>query len=195
VIIASVVPGLDIIFEKMINKYLGLEALFVGPGVKSGIHIRTDNPKQLGSDILVGVVAAYYKYGAPAIIIDMGTAITLFYVDEDKELHGGVIVPGIRTSYAGLFSKTSRLEEVRPEKPLNVIGKDTVTCIQSGMLYGTTSMLDGLIRKMKKEIGKNAVVVLTGGEALAIKDFLEEDVIYDQHLVLDGLRMIFNKNN
>jgi type III pantothenate kinase len=195
VIIASVVPGLDSVFEKTIKKYLNLEPLFVGPGVKSGIRIKTDNPKQLGADILVGAVAAYHKYGAPVIIIDMGTAITLFYVDHEKELVGGIIVPGIRTSYAGLFSKTSRLEEVRAEKPLNVIGKDTVTCIQSGMIYGTASMIDGLIRKMKKELQKDALVVITGGEALAIKDFLEEEVIYDRHLIMEGLRIIFNRNN
>ena len=124
----------------------------------------------------------------------MGTVITLFYVNSDKELVGGIISPGIRTSYSSLFSKTAKLEEARAVSPLNVIGKDTVTCIQSGMIFGTASMLDGLIRKMKVEIGEEAKVVLTGGEALMVKDYLEEEVIYDRHLLMEGLRIIYNKN-
>ena len=193
VIIASVVPSLDSIFEKAIKKFFGITPLRRS-GSKSGIHIKTDNPKQLGADILVGVVAGYYRYGAPVIVIDMGTAITLFYVNSDKELVGGIISPGIRTSYSSLFSKTAKLEEARAVSPLNVIGKDTVTCIQSGMIFGTASMLDGLIRKMKVEIGEEAKVVLTGGEALMVKDYLEEEVIYDRHLLMEGLRIIYNKN-
>lgn len=194
VIISSVVPRLDSVFEKAIKKFFGINPLFVEPGVKTGINIKTDNPKQLGADILAGAVAGYHKYGAPIIIIDMGTAITLFYVNENKELIGGIIAPGIRTAYSGLFSKTAKLEEVRAEIPVSVVGKDTVTCIQSGMIYGTASMIDGLIRKMKKEIGAAAKVVLTGGEAGIVKDFLEEDVIYDRHLLMEGLRLIYNKN-
>jgi type III pantothenate kinase len=195
VIIASVVPALDSIYERMVKKYFKLDPIFVGPGIKTGIHIKTDNPKQLGADILVGAVASLQKYGTPSIIIDMGTAITLFYLDKNKELLGGIITPGVRTSYLGLFSKTSRLEEVKMDSPPSVIGKDTITCIQSGMVYGTASMIDGLIRKIKKEIGHNSKVVLTGGESSIIKNFLEEEVIYDENLILDGLRFIYYKNN
>jgi len=194
VIIASVVPRLDSVFEKAIRKFFRITPLFVGPGVKSGIHIKTDNPKQLGADILAGAVAAYHKYGAPAIIIDMGTAITLFYVSENKELLGGVITPGIRIAYSGLFSKAAKLEEVRAEAPASVIGKDTATCIQSGMVFGTAALVDGLIRRMKAEVGTNPAVVLTGGEAVIVKDHLEEEFIYDRHLVMDGLRLIYHKN-
>jgi type III pantothenate kinase len=194
VIIASVVPSLDTIYEKMIRKYFHLVPLFVGPGIKTGINIKTDNPKQLGADILVGAVASLNKYGAPVIIIDMGTAITLFYVDASKELIGGIITPGIRTSYLGLFSKTSKLEEVKMDNPPNIIGKDTITCIQSGMIYGTASLLDGLIRKMKKVCGGNPKVIITGGEAAFVKNFLEEEVIFDENLLLDGLRIIYQKN-
>jgi len=194
-IISSVVPNLDSTYEKMIIKYFNMTPLFVGPGVKSGIKIKTENPKQLGADILVGAVAGYYKYGAPVIIVDMGTAITFFYVDQNKELLGGVIAPGIKTAFRSLVSKTSRLEEVRMDAPLNVIGKDTTSCIQSAMIYGSASMIDGIIRKMKKEINiDNINVVLTGGEAKIIKDFLEEKVIYDDDLLLEGLRIIYNKN-
>lgn len=194
VIIASVVPLLDSVFEKAVRKFFRINPLFVGPGVKSGIHIKTDNPKQLGADILAGAVAAFHKYGAPIIIIDMGTAITLFYVNANKELIGGIIAPGIRTAYSGLFSKTAKLEEAGAEPPVSVIGKDTVTCIQSGMFFGTASMIDGLVRKMKKEIGLETRVVLTGGEASIVKKYLEEEVIYDRHLVMDGLRLVYNKN-
>ena len=104
-------PLLDSVFKKAVRKFFRINPLFVGPGVKSGIHIKTDNPKQLGADILAGAVAAFHKYGAPIIIIDMGTAITLFYVNANKELIGGIIAPGIRTAYSGLFSKTAKLEE------------------------------------------------------------------------------------
>jgi len=194
VIIASVVPSLDTIYDRMIKKYFRIAPLFVGPGIKTGIKIKTDNPKQLGADILVGAVASLNKYGAPFIIVDMGTAITLFYVNADKELIGGIITPGIRTSYLGLFSKTSKLEEVKFDNPPNIIGKDTITCIQSGMIFGTASLIDGLIRKMKKECGDDSKAIITGGEAATIKDFLEEEVVYDENLLLDGLRIIFQKN-
>ncbi|HNZ50295.1 MAG TPA: type III pantothenate kinase [Bacilli bacterium] len=195
VIISSVVPGLDRTFEKMAELYFKTKPLFVGPGTKSGIKIKLDNPKQLGADILVGAVAAYYKYGAPAIIIDMGTAITFAYVNAEKELLGGIIVPGIKTSFSNLVSKTSKLEEVRMDVPLRVIGRDTVASIQSGMIYGTASMIDGMIRKIKQDVNVDrAVVVITGGEARMIMPFLEEKIIYDDHLLLDGLRLIYQKN-
>lgn len=201
VIITSVVPSLDSTFEKMINKYLNKKPIFIGPGVKTGIRVSVENPKQVGADIVVGAVAAKAKYGAPVIIIDMGTAITLFYVDNKSELVGGVIAPGIKTSYRSLVQSTARLEEVRLDEPPSVIGRDTVSCIQSAMIYGTTSMIDGIIRKMKKEAleqfkenGARIKVVLTGGESKVIKDFLEEEVYYDEDLVLEGLYLIYKKN-
>ena len=197
VVISSVVPGLDTTFEKMIFKYFNATPLFVSPGVKTSIKIKIDNPKQLGADILVGAVASYYKYGAPAIIIDMGTAITFAYVNENRELLGGIITPGIKVSFSSLVSKTSRLEEVKIGAPLKVMGKDTVSAIQSGMIYGTASMIDGMIRKIKKEMESkiNPVVVLTGGESNIIKDYLDEKVIVDDNLLLEGLKIIYQKNH
>lgn len=201
IIISSVVPSLDTTFEKMLFKYFNIKPLFVGPGTKTGIKIVADNPKQVGADIIVGAVASIEKYGAPVIIIDMGTAITLFYVDGKKELIGGVIAPGIKTSFDGLFKNTARLEEVKLHEPPSIIGKDTVSCIQSAMIYGTSSMIDGLIRKMKKEITSSSKVkseeirvVLTGGEAKLIQHFLEEKVNFDDDLVMDGLNLIYKKN-
>ncbi len=193
IIISSVVPQLDLIFAKLFEKYLNKKAIFVGPGIKSGINIRLDNPKQLGADILVGAVAAVEKYSSPIIVIDMGTAITFCYVNKNKELLGGIIIPGIKTSFNALFKKTSKLEEVGIEKPKNVVGRDTISSLQSGMVYGMSSTIDGLIKKMKQENGE-AKVVVTGGEARFVIDILEEDVIYDENLLLDGLRILYLKN-
>ncbi|MDD3107230.1 MAG: type III pantothenate kinase [Bacilli bacterium] len=195
VIISSVVPGLDGTFEKMTDRYFNTKPLFVGPGTKSGIKIKIDNPKQLGADILVGAVATYHKYETPAIIIDMGTAITFAYLSQEKEILGGVIVPGIKTAFSGLVSKTSKLEEVRMDAPLKVIGKDTIASIQSGMIFGTASLIDGMIQKIKKEMHIDHVTtILTGGEAKVIKEYLQEPVIYDDNLLLEGLRLLYHKN-
>src|SRR5690554_3511296 len=124
VIVSSVVPELDHIFERMIVKYFNINPLFVNPGIRTGIKVNIDNPKQLGADILVGIVAGKSKYGAPLIVIDMGTAIKFFYVNQNKELLGGIIAPGISTSFSNLFSKASRLEGVKIDVPPSIIGKD-----------------------------------------------------------------------
>lgn len=193
IIVSSVVPLLDTIFEKLSIDYFNITPIFVAPGLKSGIKIKIDNPKQLGADLLVGAVGAVSKYQSPIIIIDMGTAITLSVVNENKEFIGGIIYPGIKTAFNSLIKRTSRLEEAKFKNIDNIIGKDTVSCIQSGMIYGTSSMIDGIIRKTKKEI-PNARVVLTGGESKMILGYLEEEVIYDDDLLLDGLRILFYKN-
>lgn len=193
VIVASVVPQLDIVFDRLFKKYFDKCAIFVGPGIKSGINIKLDNPKQLGADILVGAVGAIEKYLAPVIVIDMGTAITFCYVNQNKELLGGIIIPGIKTSFNALFKKTSKLEEVGIEKPKSVVGRDTISSLQSGMVYGYSSTIDGLIRKVKLENGE-AKVIITGGEARFILNCLEEEVIYDENLLLDGLRLLYYKN-
>ena len=194
VIAASVVPQLDKTIERAFEKYFSKKVIFVGPGIKSGINIKLDNPKQLGADILVGAVGAVNKYSSPAIVIDMGTAITFCYVNDKKELLGGIILPGIKTSFNALFKKASKLEEVGIETPKSVVGRDTVSSIQSGMVYGMASTIDGLIRKLKKENGE-AKVVITGGEARFILNVLEEEVIYDDNLLLDGLKVLFKKNS
>lgn len=193
IMISSVVPQLDSVFSALCKKYFNIDAKFVVPGIRSGINIRIDNPKELGADLLVGAVGAVNKYGAPIIVIDMGTAITLVYVNKDKELLGGAILPGLKTSFNALFQKASKLEEVGIAKPNKVIGRDTVSSIQSGMTYGLASMLDGIIKKMKEEQGE-AKVVLTGGEARFIITSMEEEAIYDENLLLDGLRILYNKN-
>lgn len=192
VIIASVVPEVDSTFKKVFNKYFNLEPLFVMQGVKTGIKIKLDNPRQLGADLLVGSVAATEKYGYPCAVIDMGTATTITVVNKNKELIGGIIYPGVFTSFDSLIKATSLLESARFEKPKNIIGNDTLSCLQSGMYYGTLSTLSGLIEKLKEEI-ENIKIILTGG----IASFFMEDLkntIYDKNLLLDGLNIIYKKN-
>lgn len=193
VIIGSVVPRIDTIFEKMFVEYFNITPLFVGQGVKSGINVKIDNPRELGADLLVGAVGAVNKYNAPCLVIDMGTAITFVYVSEKKEFMGGAICAGIKTSFGSLFENTSKLESTKISKPKNIIGKNTTACIQNGMVYGTAAMIDGLIKRFHDECG-DFDVVLTGGESSLIKDYLNEKVIYDEDLLFSGLLSIYKKN-
>lgn len=193
VIIGSVVPTMDAILEKVFIKYFNIKPLFVAPGLKSGIHIKIDNPKELGADLLVGAVAAVNKYKMPVLIIDMGTATTFVYVNENKELLGGVICAGLKTSYNSLFLNTSKLESVKISNRDDIMGKNTTSCIQNGMVFGTSSMIDGIISKFHKAYGDFSVV-LTGGDARFICNYLEEKVIVDENLLLDGLHLLYNKN-
>ncbi len=193
IIIASVVPVLDYTFTRLCIKYFHQEPMFVMPGIKSGIKIRIDNPKQLGADLLVAAVAGAHKYSLPLIIIDLGTAITISVIDAEKAFLGGIIYPGITTSFNSLTKKTAKLEEVRIEKINTLIGKDTISSIQSGMLYGTGAMLDGMIRKIKVMF-PDAAVILTGGHSRVLKEYMDEEVYLDNDLVLDGLRIVYEKN-
>lgn len=192
-IISSVVPALDSLLERAMRQYLQVEPIFVGPGLKSGIAIKIEDPRQLGADLLVGAVAAVHKYGAPAIIVDMGTATTLSVVSEKKEFLGGIILPGVLSSYESLVKSTSKLESVRFEQPKNLIGKNTINSLQSGMIYGQSAMIDGLLKKVKEEVG-DATVILTGGISRRILDFLEEKVVYDADLILEGLYILYQMN-
>lgn len=193
VVIGSVVPRIDSTLEKMFIDYFNIKPIFVGQGIKSGINIKIDNPKELGADLLVGAVGASNKYSVPCLIIDMGTAITFVYVNSKKELLGGVITAGIKTSFSGLFANTSKLEAVKISKPKDIIGKNTTNCIQNGMVYGTASMIDGIIDRIKKEYG-SFTTVLTGGDSVYVKDHLLNDVICDEDLLFDGLKIIYQKN-
>ena len=193
IIIGSVVPKIDRILEEMFTQYFNIKPIFVGPGVKSGVHIKIDNPKELGADLLVGAVGASNKYGNDLLIIDMGTATTFVYVNSKKELLGGVICAGLKTSYNSLFNNTSKLEQVKVSRPSDICGKNTASCIQNGMIYGTSSMIDGIIKKFRKSYG-DFTIVLTGGDAKLIAEYLDEKVIIDENLLLDGLYMIYKKN-
>lgn len=195
VIVSSVVPYLDRIISEMVKKYFALDAIFVSPGIKTSINIRLNNPKECGADLLVGAVGAVEKYGNDVIVIDMGTAITMIYINDKNEFLGGVIMPGVHTAYQSLFSATAKLESVGINDVTQVIGKDTRASLQSGMVFGTVSMIEGMIDRFK-ETYKEAKVVITGGESKTLYSYFNRKykIIYDEFLLLDGLNILYKKN-
>lgn len=193
-IISSVVADLNQTFEKLATKYFSIEPIFVGPKIKSGIAIKIEQPKSLGPDLLAGAFAAQSKYGNNCLIVDLGTATTMIVVNDKKELIGGSILIGLETSLKSLISNTSALPSVSLQFPDKVICKDTISCIQSGIMYGYTSMIKGMISLIEREYQGQLKVVLTGGHALRIKPYLDDSIIFDDNLVLDGLCELYYKN-
>ena len=195
VIYSSVVPTIMSALEEMAEKYFNCQPLVVGPGIKTGIPIIYDNPREVGADRIVNAVAAYEKYGGPLIIVDFGTATTFCYVSAKGEYLGGAITPGIKISTEALFQRTSKLPKVELITPQKVIGKNTVHAIQSGILYGYAGLVDGIVKKMKKETrAKNIKVVATGGIAEQIAENSETIDHIDKLLTLEGLRIIYERN-
>lgn len=194
-IIASVVPQLDSVFLQMMERYYHIKPLFVGSGLKSGLQIKLEHPKQLGADLLCDCVGAYHKYGGPSIVVDMGTATKLLVVTENKVFLGGAICAGIKGAMDSLVNTTSKLSRTALEVPSKVVNNETSTSIQSGIVYGHIAMIDGLVEKIKEELQiHHAHVILTGGYARIIKDVLKTKVIYDETVLLDGLYAIYQKN-
>ncbi|MDD4244518.1 MAG: type III pantothenate kinase [Bacilli bacterium] len=193
VIIASVVPAMDTIMEKTFTKYYNLKPMFVVPGIKSGIRIKIEHPKQLGADLLIGAVGAYHKYRGNLIIVDLGTATKLTVVTETGDFLGGIIAPGVMSSLASLVSSTAKLQHAPLQRPENIIGRDTVSSIQSGAIYGTAAMIDGLIAQLKKEIGE-ATVILTGGLGDVYHPVIETPHFFEPNILLEGLVIIYYKN-
>ena len=193
-IISSVVLPLSNIIKTALTKLIPKEPLIVGPGVKTGLSIRIDNPTQLGSDLVVTAVAAIAAYPVPSIIIDMGTATTFSVINDKRQYIGGAIAPGAAVALNSLSSQTSQLPFISLEAPKHVIGSNTIDCMKSGSLFGNAAMIDGMIRRIKKEIGENAIVVATGGIAPAILTYCEESISYDSDLMLKGLALIYKKN-
>lgn len=193
-IISSVVPPLTDIFDRAIEKITGKRALIVGPGIKTGLNILMDNPKSVGADLIVDAVAGIQEYGAPLIIIDMGTATTITVIDRDKNYIGGLIVPGLRVSLDSLVNRTSQLPKISLDAPKKVIGKNTIDCMQGGVLLGNASMMDGLIDRINEENGYKSTVVATGGLAQTVLHLCKNEVIVDNALLLKGLNIIYNKN-
>jgi type III pantothenate kinase len=194
VIIASVVPAVNHSFTSGIIKYFGLKPIIVGAGIRTGIRIKTMNPQLTGADRIVDAVAGYELYGGPVIIADFGTATTIDLVTDSGEFVGGVIVPGIRTAAKELSLQAAKLPEIEIRKPETIIGKDTVTSMQGGLVYGYIGQTEYIIRKMKEESGYDHVtVVATGGLGKMI--FEETDYIdyFDSNLTLKGLQLIYDK--
>lgn len=194
VAISSVVPPINESLEAMSEKYLGVKPFVVGPGVKTGIPIIFDNPKEVGADRIVNAVAAYAKYGGPCIVVDFGTATTYDAISAKGEYLGGAIAPGIVISSEALFQHAAKLPRIELAKPKNVIGKTTVSCMQAGLVYGYIGQIEGIVKRMKEELGGQAFVVATGGLAPFFEKETDSIDQADPLLTLEGLKMIYEKN-
>lgn len=193
-IFSSVVPGLTPIFKKVINMIFGVTPLVVGPGIKTGMNIKIDNPAQLGSDILADDLAAYSLYKGPLMVIDMGTATTISIVDEQGSILGASIMPGISLSLKALSSTAAQLPEINLSDPGDIIGKNTVDAMKSGVVYGAAAMVDGMSARMSKRMGTEVTVVATGGLSGAIIPHCERKINHEPDLQLKGLYILYNKN-
>lgn len=193
-IISSVVPPLTGIIGSAVEKIIGKKPMVVGPGVKTGLNILMDNPKTVGADLIVDAVAGISEYGAPLIVIDMGTATTISVIDKDRNYIGGMIIPGLRVSMDSLVNRTSQLPRIGFEAPGKVIGTNTVDCMKSGIINGNAAMLDGMIERIEEELGYPAKVIATGGLAKVVIPMCKKDIINDDSLLLKGLNIIYNKN-
>ncbi len=193
-IIASVVPTLTQTFVQVCRDYCGAEALVVGPGVKTGMPILYDNPKEVGADRIVNAVAAFERYKAALIVVDLGTATTFDAVSARGEYLGGAIVPGIGISMEALFLRASKLPRIELMRPTSVIGKTTVHAMQSGIMFGYAGLIDSMVVRMREELGGKARVIATGGLAEQIAGDAKTIEDVDEFLTLEGLRLIRDRN-
>ena len=194
-IISSVVPPLTTPLKNAVKAAAGITPLIVGPGIKTGLKVKVGDPKEVGADLVVGSVAGMQIYGAPLIVIDMGTATTAVVVDKDNCFLGGAVIPGAVVSLNALSNSASKLPMIDIAAPKKVINGGTVEAMQSGLVYGQASLLDGMIRKMNREMGYEMKVVATGGLARLIVPYCESDIILDNDLMLKGLDIIYKMNN
>ena len=194
IIISSVVPPVNWTLGEMARIYFGQKALFVEPGVKTGMAVLVDNPMEVGADRIVNGVAAFHQYGGPCIVVDFGTAITFDAISAKGEYLGGVIAPGIGISSEALFARAAKLPRVEIKDPGKVIGTNTVTHMQAGLYFGAVDMVDGMLQRMKAELGGKVRVVATGGQANLIAKGSKHIEHTDDYLTLTGLRLIWEKN-
>lgn len=193
-IISSVVPPVSEAVCRAASRLIGRDPLVVGPGLKTGLNIRIDNPAQAGADLIVAAVAATAQYGAPLIIIDMGTATTISVIDKKGSFVGGTIYPGVKLSLKALTQGTAQLPAISLEKPQKTIGTNTVDSMRSGILLGTASMLDGMILRMEQELGYDTKVIATGGLAKYIAPLCHRKMLVDDNLLINGLKLIYRRN-
>lgn len=193
-IISSVVPQITNLVRLAAEKILHKEVMVLGPGLKTGLNIQMDQPGQLGADLVADAVAGISEYQVPLIIFDMGTATTVSVVDSQKHYIGGMILPGIQISLDALTARASQLGGISIEAPRRVIGKNTVECMKSGILYSSAASIDGIIDRIEEELGQKATVIATGGLAKKIVPHCRQQVILDEDLLLKGLMVIYEKN-
>lgn len=193
-IVSSVVPPLNSTILKAVSKICQKTPLLVGSGMKTGLNILMDAPKTVGSDMIVDAVAALSEYSPPLIIIDMGTATTMSVVDPSGNYIGGVILPGVKVSLDSLSGKTAQLPYISLDMPSKVIGKNTIDCMKSGIMFGTAATLDGIIERMEEELGQKATILATGGLAKSITPLCRNKIIFDDALLLKGLLILYKKN-
>ncbi len=193
-IISSVVPPVTNVMKRSMEKILGRPVLVIGPGVKTGLNVLMDDPRQVGSDRIVNAVAVANEYPVPAAIIDMGTATTICVLDEKKNYIGGAIIPGMRISADTLTARTAQLPEISLEPPARLIGKNTVDCMKSGVFMGNVALIDGMLDMMESEMGRKLTVVATGGLSRLLIPYCRHEIILDDELLLKGLKIIYEKN-
>lgn len=193
-IISSVVPPVFNSVKTGVIKVIGKQPLVVGPGLKTGLNIHVDVPSQVGSDRIVIAVAALAEYDAPLVLMDMGTATTIEVVEPENVYMGGVIFPGVMVSLDALTSRAAQLPGISLDKPKSVIGRNTVDCMRSGMMYGTAGMIDGIIDRIEEELGHESTLVATGGMAQFITPLCRHKIILEKDLLLKGLNILYKKN-
>ncbi|AOH52822.1 type III pantothenate kinase [Peribacillus muralis] len=194
IIISSVVPPIMFALERMCKKYFGIKPLIVGPGIKTGLNIKYENPREVGADRIVNAVAGIQEYGSPLIIVDFGTATTYCYINEDKQYMGGAIAPGINISTEALYSKAAKLPRIEISRPDGIIGKNTVSAMQAGILYGYVGQVEGIVNRIKEQSNLEPTVIATGGLATLIANESTVIDIVEPFLTLKGLQLIYKRN-
>ncbi len=193
-VIGSVVPHITRYIANGVKRLFGFEPLILGPGVKTGLNILIDNPAQLGADLVAVSVAAKAKYPLPNAVCDLGTASTISVLDGKGNMLGGIIFPGLRTSLNALVANTAQLTQISFDTPSRVVGKNTIECMQSGLMFGAAAQLDGMLMRVERELGEKVTAIATGGFSQSIVQNCEREFLFAENLVLEGLKIIWDKN-